>query len=91
MYKSTIGPTLSKRVKKVPAEEYVRSGLLFVPCYTTAHNIWKIKVPKCAGVPELEAGLTVNQLSMTQQVRILHCAPFGITLKVATSTRIQVT
>ena len=28
-----------------------------------------------AGVPELEAGRAVNPLSLTQQVRILHCPP----------------
>ena len=44
----------------------------------------KSRTGKWAGVPELEAGRTVNPLSLTQQVRILHCPPLGVEQELAT-------
>lgn len=57
-----------------------RAGRLRLGAIQVARKGSRVRIlhtPPCAGVPEREAGRTVNPLSMTQQVRILHCAPLA--------------
>ena len=57
-----------------------RAGRLRLGAIQVARKGPRVRIlhtPPCAGVPEREAGRTVNPLSMTQQVRILHCAPLA--------------